>query len=142
MCFFKELRVTRTSSRISRGTTAEEGDFITQHSPRHLHSMQAPQSGLHRQQQESGLLQPLVMQFSIMLQVFKCVLLSQNFIFSLLQQEVQWQFHMFSLLAMSSCLQSVLLLEEPSSMSLSMCHQNIFSQRVLKYLHLEKITFV
>ncbi|XP_069702783.1 bridge-like lipid transfer protein family member 1 isoform X3 [Periplaneta americana] len=64
----QELRVTRTSSRISRGTTAEEGDFITQHSPRHFHSTQAPQPGLHRQQQESSLLQPLVMQFSIILQ--------------------------------------------------------------------------
>jgi hypothetical protein len=75
---FKELRVTRTSSRISRGTTADEGDFVAQHSPRHVHSMQAPQSGLHKQQQESGLLQPLVMQFSIMLQVCRCILLSLN----------------------------------------------------------------
>jgi hypothetical protein len=64
--------VTRTSSRISRGTTAEEGDFIAQHSPRHFHSMQAPQSGLQKQQQESSLLQPLVMQFSVILQVCVC----------------------------------------------------------------------
>ncbi|PSN42927.1 hypothetical protein C0J52_12032 [Blattella germanica] len=65
----QELRVTRTSSRISRGTTAEEGDLIMQHSPRHFPSAQTPQPDLHRQQPESSLLQPLVMQFSIILQV-------------------------------------------------------------------------
>jgi len=68
--FCKELRVTRTASRISRGTTADEVEFIARHSPRHLGcSIQAPQTGLHKQQQESSLLQPLVMQFNIMLQV-------------------------------------------------------------------------
>ena len=68
--FCKELRVTRTSSRISRGTTADEVEFIARHSPRHLGcTIQAPQTGPHKQQQESSLLQPLVMQFSIILQV-------------------------------------------------------------------------
>jgi hypothetical protein len=66
--------VTRTASRISRGTTADEVEFIARHSPRHLGcSIHAPQTGLHKQQQESSLLQPLVMQFNIMLQVCICV---------------------------------------------------------------------
>jgi hypothetical protein len=108
--------VTRTSSRISRGTTAEEGDFMAQHSPRHLHSMQAPQSGLHRQQQESGLLQPLVMQFSVMLQVCKCMLLSPNFniFIATVVSAVVVSYAQF----FWQCLQSKLFLEELSSLAL------------------------
>ena len=88
--FCKELRVTRTSSRISRGTTADEVEFIARHSPRHLgSSIQAPQTGLHKQQQESSLLQPLVMQFSIILQV--CINCWESFVFQFAIQKVKDQ---------------------------------------------------
>ncbi|XP_049857041.1 transmembrane protein KIAA1109 homolog isoform X4 [Schistocerca gregaria] len=68
----QELRVTRTSSRISRGTAGvDEPDCINQHSPRHMHTTwqaTAQQPPSYKSQTESSLLQPLVMQFSIVLQ--------------------------------------------------------------------------
>ncbi|CAG2061929.1 unnamed protein product, partial [Timema podura] len=64
----QELRTPRTSSRISRGTTADEVDFVVQHSPRNVHSSQTHTYGISKPQDESNLLHPLVMQFSIILQ--------------------------------------------------------------------------
>lgn len=70
---FQELRVTRTSSRISRTAGLDDVDYVSQHSPRHLNTKW--QSGGHQQNNyksntESSLLQPLVMQFTVVLQVF------------------------------------------------------------------------
>nr|CAD7425599.1 unnamed protein product [Timema monikensis] len=64
----QELRTPRTSSRISRGTTADEVDFVVQHSPRNVHSSQTHTYGISQPQDESNLLHPLIMQFSIILQ--------------------------------------------------------------------------
>ncbi|GLG98163.1 Uncharacterized protein GBIM_04765, partial [Gryllus bimaculatus] len=64
----QELRVTRTASRLSRGATVDETDLGTHHSPRHVMTASHPAAGSSRQRPESSLLQPLVMQFSIVLQ--------------------------------------------------------------------------
>lgn len=63
----QELRVTRTSSRISRPQTEDE----QQTSPNH-HARDAPPPATNFSKDnvmEKGLLQPLVMQFSVILQV-------------------------------------------------------------------------
>lgn len=75
MCLFflliKELRVSRATSRVSRGTAPDESEVqAPQQSP---YPSQTAASDVHpsspHAQPESNLLQPLVMQFSIVLQV-------------------------------------------------------------------------
>uniref|UniRef100_A0A1B6DJ95 Bridge-like lipid transfer protein family member 1 C-terminal domain-containing protein n=2 Tax=Clastoptera arizonana TaxID=38151 RepID=A0A1B6DJ95_9HEMI len=65
----QELRVTRASSRMSRGTTVDDVDTATQHSPGQVHTS-TTNAGPSKQQptETSILLQPLVMQFNIVLQ--------------------------------------------------------------------------
>lgn len=66
----QELRVTRTSSRLSKGQQMEE-EQIPANSPSNHHRRNIPlvSSNLQRTHlQEQGLLQPLVMQFSVILQ--------------------------------------------------------------------------
>lgn len=64
----QELRVTRTSSRLSRGVQADEEQ---QSSPNHqTRDIPAPTTTVNKSTvQEKGFLQPLVMQFSVILQV-------------------------------------------------------------------------
>ncbi|XP_063234537.1 bridge-like lipid transfer protein family member 1 isoform X2 [Bacillus rossius redtenbacheri] len=64
----QELRTSRAPSRMCRGAVPEEVDSGTQHSPRHFQFSQTSVGGLPRPQVETSLLQPLVMQFSIILQ--------------------------------------------------------------------------
>ncbi|XP_075226335.1 transmembrane protein KIAA1109 homolog tweek [Lycorma delicatula] len=69
----QELRVTRTSSRMSRGTTVDDVDSATQQSPgqtRVFNPLQRSHTTSHKHQivESSPLLQPLVMQFSVVLQ--------------------------------------------------------------------------
>ncbi|XP_054257192.1 bridge-like lipid transfer protein family member 1 [Macrosteles quadrilineatus] len=63
----QELRVTRASSRMSRGTTVDEVDSAPQHSPGHSHTVM-PETHRHHLTEPNMLLQPLVMQFSVVLQ--------------------------------------------------------------------------
>lgn len=65
----QELRVTRTSSRLSRGVPPEEEQ---QSSPNHqTRDIPAPAATVNKgTTPERGFFQPLVMQFSVILQVF------------------------------------------------------------------------
>ncbi|KAL0113128.1 hypothetical protein PUN28_012379 [Cardiocondyla obscurior] len=61
----QELRVTRTSSRMSRGQQQDDVDAVPG-SPHHY--APAPSIGIEKPQAVSGLLEPIVMQFHIILQ--------------------------------------------------------------------------
>ncbi|XP_043249927.1 transmembrane protein KIAA1109 isoform X1 [Colletes gigas] len=62
----QELRVTRTSSRMSRGQQQDEADIAAPGSPHHY--APAPSVDLEKPQVVSSLLEPIVMQFNIILQ--------------------------------------------------------------------------
>ncbi|XP_014476117.1 PREDICTED: uncharacterized protein KIAA1109 isoform X1 [Dinoponera quadriceps] len=62
----QELRVTRTSSRMSRGQQQDEVDTAAPGSPHHY--APAPSVDVEKPQAVSGLLEPIVMQFHIILQ--------------------------------------------------------------------------
>ncbi|XP_046668210.1 transmembrane protein KIAA1109 homolog isoform X3 [Homalodisca vitripennis] len=64
----QELRVTRTSSRMSRGTTVDDVDSAPQQSPGQTQTAAAPEPPRHQLIEPNLLLQPLVMQFSVVLQ--------------------------------------------------------------------------
>ncbi|XP_052121267.1 transmembrane protein KIAA1109 isoform X3 [Frankliniella occidentalis] len=68
----QELRVSRATSRVSRGTAPEESEIQAPQQSPYPSEAQATPSGVHppsaRPQPESNLLQPLVMQFSVVLQ--------------------------------------------------------------------------
>lgn len=75
--------MSRTTSRVSRGTVPEEGEVqAPQQSP---HPLQTAPSGVPppfaKVQSESNLLQPLVMQFSVVLQVSLILFLFQKILF-------------------------------------------------------------
>ncbi|KAJ8892449.1 hypothetical protein PR048_005029, partial [Dryococelus australis] len=75
----QELRTSRAPSRMCRGAVPEEVDSGTQHSPRHFQfSSQTSVGGIARPQAETSLLQPLVMQFSIILQVLNDTVTTQT----------------------------------------------------------------
>ncbi|XP_039287951.1 LOW QUALITY PROTEIN: transmembrane protein KIAA1109 [Nilaparvata lugens] len=67
----QELRVTRTSSRMSRGTTVDDVDSATQQSPgqaRVFNPASTHTSVKHQMVEPNPLLQPLVMTFNVVLQ--------------------------------------------------------------------------
>lgn len=74
----QELRVTRASSRMSKGAQNEEENcpqYSPNHPPKNMNFMTSS-SARHQNLPEKSLLQPLVMQFSVILQVSFTVFLN------------------------------------------------------------------